>query len=209
MHVVARYGVPTTGRAVVLRAGTAVTSCGRATVIFRPMPDRASVMRYRTTVRATSMRTNDAPSGELTRSRRRGHRGSAVVKRGTQLPVTGGGMFVVTLQRRGLDMMIMFRGELVRSRTRLDTARAVERHAAEVVVDDGPVVHVGDVDTAHVHRRAVVEKGTTAPVTALESNTTIAEAIVHTAVEADMRAPVAGVPGVDATTPTPVAGRPQ
>ena len=153
--LIARYGVSPTR--VVLRAGTTVTASAGSTVIFRPMPGRARVMRYRATMRRTSMRSNDAPSGEFARSRRRSHRGSAVVKRGTQLPVTGSCMFVVTLHRRGLEMMLMFRGELMRSRMRLDTAGTVERHMVDVV-DDGPVIHVGDVDTAHVHGRAVVEK---------------------------------------------------
>jgi len=211
VRVVARYRMPTAGRAVTFGSGATMTSRRRATMIFRSMSARATVMRYivrGTPVRAASMRGNNASSGELTRSRRSGHRRSAVVKGRAQLSITRSGMLMITLQRRGFEMMLMFRGKLMRSRTRLDTTGAVERHVVDVV-DDGPVIHVGDVDTAHVHGRAVVEKGTTAPVTALESNTAIAEAVVHAAVEADMRTPVAPVPGVDATTPTPVARRPQ
>jgi len=206
---VARYRMPTSGRTVVYSTGVTVTSRPRATVIFRSMPARASVMRYRTAaVRGGSMRSNNAPSRELTGSRRRGHRGPAVVKRRTQLSVTGSGMFVVTLHRCGFEMMLVFRGELVRGRVRLDAAGAVERHMVDVV-DDGPVIHVGDVDAAHVHDRAVVEVSSTAPVTALESNTAIAEAVIHTAVEADMRTPVATVPRINATAPAPVSRRPQ
>jgi hypothetical protein len=91
---------------------------------------------------------------------------------------------------------------------RLDAAGAVEGHVV-AVVDDSPVVYVRDVDAAHIHGRAVIEVRTTAPVTTLESNTTIPEAVIHTAVEADMRAPITAVPGVDTAAPTPVAGRPQ
>ena len=105
-------------------------------------------------------------------------------------------------------MMVVFRSQLVSGRMRPDTTGAVERHVADVVMN-GPVVDVGDMHTAHVHGRAVIEKCTAAPVTALESNTTITEAVVHTAVEANMRTPVAAVPEIDATAPTPVARRPQ
>jgi hypothetical protein len=183
----------------------------RGTVIFGSVAARGTVMCYfvrRATVRLASVRTNNTPAGELTRSRRCGHSGSAVIKRRAQLSIPCGGVLVVTLQRRGLEMMLVFCRQLMRSGTCLDAARAIERHV-DVVVDDGMVIYVGDVDTAHIHDRAVIKVGTAAPVTALESNTAITEAVIHTAVEADMRAPVATVPGVDATAPTPVPGRPQ
>jgi hypothetical protein len=117
-------------------------------------------------------------------------------------------MLMVTLQRRGLDMMVMLGCELVGGRMRLDTAGAVERHVVDVV-DNGPVIYVGDMNTTHVHGRAVIEKRTAAPVTALESNTAITETVIHTAVETDMRTPVAAVPGIDATAPAPVPRCPQ
>jgi hypothetical protein len=117
-------------------------------------------------------------------------------------------MLMITLQRRGLEMMVMFSCEFVSRRMRLDTARAVERHVVDVV-DDGPVVHVGDMNTTDVHRRAVIKERTAAPVTALESNTAITEPVIHTAVETDMRTPVTAVPGIDATAPAPVPRCPQ
>ena len=165
VRVVARYRMPTAGRAVTFGSGATVTSRRRATMIlstmiFRSMSARATVMRYivrGTPVRAASMRGNNAPSGELTRSRRSGHPRSAVVKRRAQLSITRSGMLMITLQRRGFEMMLMFRGKLMRSRARLDTTGAVERHVVDVV-DDGPVVDVGDMNTTHVHGRAVVEK---------------------------------------------------
>jgi hypothetical protein len=105
-------------------------------------------------------------------------------------------------------MMIVFRGQLVRGGMRLDAARAVEGRVVHVV-DDGPVVYVGDVNAAHIHGRTVIEIRTPAPIAAFESNTTIAEAVIHAAVKADMRAPIAAVPGINTTSPTPVARRPQ
>ena len=165
VHVVARYRMPTAGRAVTFGTGATMTSRRRTTMILttmilRSMSAGATVVRYivrGTPVRAASMRGNNAPSGELTRSRRSGHPRSAVVKRRAQLSITRSGMLMITLQRRGFEMMLMFRGKLMRSRTRLDTARTVERHVVDVV-DDGPVVDVGDMNTTHVHGRAVVEK---------------------------------------------------
>src|ERR1700722_3005597 len=105
-------------------------------------------------------------------------------------------------------MMIVFRGQLVRGGMPLGTAGAVEGHVGHVV-GDGPVVYVGDVNAAHIHGRTVIEIRTPAPITAFESNTAIAEAVIHTAVKANMRAPIAAVPGINPTTPTPVARRPQ
>ena len=81
VHVVARYRMPTAGRAVTFGTGATMIL---STMIFRSMSARATVMRYivrGTPVRAASMRGNNAPSGELTRSRRSGHPRSAVVKR--------------------------------------------------------------------------------------------------------------------------------
>jgi hypothetical protein len=117
-------------------------------------------------------------------------------------------MLMITLQRRRLEVMLMFRSQLVSGRSCLDTTRSVERHV-HIVVDDRVVIYVGDVDAAHIHDRAVIEVSTTAPVTALKPNTTITEAVIDTAVEADVRAPVATVPRVNATAPAPVPGRPQ
>jgi hypothetical protein len=38
-----------------------------------------------------------------------------------------------------------------------DATRAVERHMVVVVINDGPVIDVGNVHAAHVHDRAVIE----------------------------------------------------
>ena len=84
-RLIARYGMPTTRAAVVLRA-TMVLRAGTTTV------------RYRATMRATgSMRGNNTSAGELARSRRRSHPRATVVKRRTQLSIPGSGVFVITL----------------------------------------------------------------------------------------------------------------
>jgi hypothetical protein len=57
-------------------------------------------MRYivrRASTRTTSTRGNNAPSGELARSRSRGHRGPAVIERRMQLSVSESRVLVITL----------------------------------------------------------------------------------------------------------------
>jgi hypothetical protein len=81
--VVASYRMPTARCAMTFGTGTRMTSSTGATTILRSMTARTSVMRYivlGAAVRTTSMRGNNASSGELTRSRRGGYARSAVVK---------------------------------------------------------------------------------------------------------------------------------
>jgi hypothetical protein len=132
-----------------------------------------------------------------------------VIERRTQLRVSGSTMLVIPLRARGCKMMLMFRGELMSGGVRLDAPGTIEGRVAEVVVDYRSVIHVRDVDTTEVADRAVVEKRPSVPVTALESNTAVAKSVVHAAIEADMRTPVAAMPEVDPTSPTPVARRPE
>ena len=54
-------------------------------------------------------------------------------------------------------MTLVFRGQLMPGRMGPDTTGAIERHAAVVVINDGPVIDVGDVHAAHVRARAVIE----------------------------------------------------
>jgi hypothetical protein len=84
-RLIARYGMPTTRAAVVLRA-TMVLRAGTTTV------------RHRASMRTTgSMRGNDTSAGELAGSRRRSHPRATVVERRTQLSIPGSGVFVITL----------------------------------------------------------------------------------------------------------------
>jgi hypothetical protein len=84
-------------------------------------------------------------------------------------------------------------------------ADAVHGH----VVDDRPVVHVRHVSRAEVSARVVVEEGTTMPIATRESDTGITEAVIDTAVEADVRPPISGMPQIGTVNPTPVARRPE
>jgi len=107
-------------------------------------------------------------------------------------------------------MMLVLRRQLVSGRPRLDAAMAIEAHTGHVdVVDDGSVVYVGNVDRACVAYSTIVEEGPAAPVATLESNSSISEAVVDTAIKADVWPPVAGVPYVEAIDPAPVTGCPE
>src|SRR6202035_5244845 len=63
--------------------------------------------------------------------------------------------------------------------------------------------------TVHVHHGGVVGEVAALPTSALKALAAIAKAVVHAAVEADVRSPVAGVEEEGATAPAPVAGSPE
>jgi hypothetical protein len=77
------------------------------------------------------------------------------------------------------------------------------------VVNDSLVVNIVNVGDIHVIHGAVVIEASVSPISALIADTPVAEAVVDAAVKTDIRAPVAIVPGVSVTTPTPIAGRPE
>src|ERR1035441_10196610 len=77
------------------------------------------------------------------------------------------------------------------------------------VIDHGLVVNIVNVRGVHVIHRAVVAEGSVIPISAFIADTTIAEAVVDAAVEADMRAPIAFIPGVGVAAPTPIPGGPE
>ncbi len=118
---------------------------------------------------------------------------------------------MVSLHRRNFDVMLMLRGHLVSGRSGLDTTVAtIEAHAIHGdVVDYRSIVDIRHMNGADVGDRPVIEIIVTAPVATLKTDTAISEAVVHAAVEPNMRSPIAAVPEINAVGPTPVAGRPQ
>jgi len=110
-----------------------------------------------------------------------------------------------------LDVRLLLGNLLLRSRPGSDAAWAVEAGAIHNggVIDHGTV----DIDIAHhagvyVHNRGVIAKRSAGPITASETNTTVAESVVDAAVETDVRAPIAGVPSINAAAKTPVSRSP-
>ena len=118
---------------------------------------------------------------------------------------------VLSLDRRRRNVGFARRQPFLRRGRRADAARAT------VVTDviDGRVVDhgllVGVVDNVHVdvRDRRVVSKSAVGPAAAHVADADVAEAVVHATVEADVRAPIAGIEPIDTAGEAPVARRPQ
>src|SRR6266851_6564284 len=144
----------------------------------------------------------------------RGHRHrlrTAMVHRGELSAILTHRLLVAHLIHRRLHMLLTQRGLLLGVGAGLHAAgAAVVADAVVVVVHDNglvvDVVNVRDVDVVH---GTVVGEGSVAPVAALIPDAAVAEAVVHAAVEADMRTPIACVEDVSAAAPSPVPGGPE
>jgi hypothetical protein len=120
-------------------------------------------------------------------------------------------VLVIALHGCESDMVLVFRCQLMGAWPRVEaTFAAVEAHSSDIdVIDYRFVVHVGHMHATEVRDRSVVVESATTPVTAFETNTAIAVSVIDSAVEADVRPPIARMPGIGAITPAPVAGCPQ
>ena len=106
--------------------------------------------------------------------------------------------------------MALMRGRFfLGSGTRINAARATVIADDSGVEHDGSVVNVSDVCHAHVGDVAVVVERSAAPLTANKSHPGIAESVVDSAIEADVRSPVSWMPRVGTSTPTPISGCPE
>src|SRR5580704_19053773 len=103
--------------------------------------------------------------------------------------------------------------KLCLGRPRCDAARPAIKAGAihGGVVDDHRFVDVGVVDDGgvHVDYRGVICETPATPFAAEKPNAAIAKAIIHAAVEADVRSPIARMPSVHAAAPAPVAWSPK
>jgi hypothetical protein len=125
--------------------------------------------------------------------------------------ITGCHALVFALHRSEVNMTLVLCNQLVRAWPRMQTTfTTVEAHTVHRdVVDHGPVVNVGDVSLAQVGNRPVVIERATAPIAALEADTTVPVTVVDATIETYVRAPVAGMPKVCTISPTPVTRSPQ
>src|SRR5271165_4474254 len=76
-------------------------------------------------------------------------------------------------------------------------------------VDYGLVVNIVNVRDVHIIHRTVVVEGSVVPISTSIADATIAKPVVDAAVEADMRTPVAFIPGIGVAPPTPIARCPE
>ena len=127
-----------------------------------------------------------------------------------QSAVLARGVFMLQLRRNRAAMRFVGVGCLLRRGTcGYSALSAVVRHVRIIVYDDGLVIDIGDVCDIHISHRPVVEKFAAAPFAAGEAFAEVSEAVINAAVESEMRAPIAGIPNIEAVVPTPVSGGPQ
>jgi hypothetical protein len=136
---------------------------------------------------------------------------AAVIHGGKLAAVLGGHALVSKLIGRGLEVLFAHGHLLLGSGTSRDPARTVVTDPIDNggVVDDRAVdVDVADDGGVYVRDRGVVVEGAADPGAADEAYADIAEAVINAAIVSNMRTPIAGMPHVNAATPTPVTGRP-
>ena len=125
-------------------------------------------------------------------------------------------LLVLLLGGRRLQMRLGREGLLLRRRPCGDAVRPPIETGVSVVDDgrivDNRVVDVGVADdrSIHVHRRSVVSELSPAPFAAGEPASAVSEPVVHAAVEADLRSPVAAMEEISPVISiAPIARRPQ
>jgi hypothetical protein len=154
---------------------------------------------------------HDALAGEFARPRGCRDRRASMIDRRQKRLIRARGFFVLDLSGRGRHMLLMREGFLfVRGPGRGAASAAVEARSGRVGVDDdGLVVDVGDPDTAEIVDGPIVGEHPVVPVSTLVTFAAISVAVIHAAVKADMRSPIACVPGIGAVLPAPVTRRPK
>jgi len=127
------------------------------------------------------------------------------------IAIAARGALVLRLRGRCSNVPVAICCHFSRRRTCVDPATpAVIAHAARLaIVDHRFVVHVVNVRHVDVVDRAVVKKAPAMPVSAFVAEPAVTEAIVNSAIEADMRSPVSGVPEISTSAPAPIAWSPQ
>jgi len=189
---------------MIAASGIGTMRAGVATPVARTFPMILSLIS-----RAAAM--HGAAAVELAWSPRGGYFRPAVVY-GSEL-----GTFIVSprlvvpLQGSGLDVAVVFSRQFARRRARANSASpAVVTHAVHgEVVGNRPVVNVGDVRTAEIVHRAVIEEIPAPPLTTDKAPARVAKAVVDAAIEAHMRSPITRVEDEGGSAPTPVARSPQ
>ena len=121
-------------------------------------------------------------------------------------------LLVLSLQRSGLNVVLIHGHALYGGRLRRGTARAavVANIVDHSVVHDG-VVDIGVVNDGGVHVGdcGVVMENAAAPLATDETDAAIAESVINATVEADVWSPISGVPSIGTTDEAPIARSPE
>jgi hypothetical protein len=141
----------------------------------------------------------------------RSRRGPAVVGRRQLAAIGACRSCVRCLARRCGGMRIMFGRGFLRSRPRTHTSSPVETCAitTDCIVHHGPVIGVVNDGRIYMGHGRVVSEMTSLPLTSKEANAHIPKAIVDASIEADMRAPIAGMEDIGTTNEAPIRRRPE
>ena len=151
-----------------------------------------------------------ARSAERARARCRRDGRLSVVLGGSLLGKLGGGLLMLGLRPRGADVHSMRRRGLPTVGAACGPAGAalVTDARSRRIVGDGAVVEMAAVHVAHVVDAAIVVEIVMVPIAALIAQAIVTIAVIDVAVIADAAAPIAGVEGVEAVVPAPIARSP-
>jgi len=161
---------------------------------------------------ASSARCYHALAVELSRPRRRRNRRAPVVFRGQHAAIAARRLLVLGLHGGGRDMVLVLGRQFRRRGPRRDaTGAAVIADIVDSGAVDDRVVDVGVVNHGGVHIGdcGVVMEGAATPFASNKPYAAITEAIINSAIEADVRAPISSVPEVRASAPTPITRSPE
>src|ERR1700730_17027210 len=153
---------------------------------------------------------NCSSAAEIGRPSGSGNCGPSMILPSEVLTIFTGHMLVLTLHRQGCLVPLVHCLFFLPRRTRLNAAMSTVIADRPVVVHDhGSVInirHIGDADVGH---GTVVIKLSSAPFPAVKSHARVAETVVNSTVETNVRSPVSCMPQVKPISPSPVSGRPQ
>lgn len=140
---------------------------------------------------------------------------AAMVAAVERIAVASSCVYVLRLKSRAIHVALVFRRALACIGIMVNATGATAKSYAAVTVNIVAVkvssVVIGMVDDAGVDapNGGVVVEEAIMPPAAEEANAEVAEAVVDAAIVADCRAPITGVPDVEAVGPTPITGRPK
>src|ERR1700722_19822559 len=108
-------------------------------------------------------------------------------------------------------MLFVGNGLLIGSRSGFDTSGAVKADPVNRDILDHRTVNVGVVNHGRIHmpNGGVAQKFATFPSAPTETGSRITEPIVNTAIEADVRPPIAAMPTIMSSLKSPIARGPK
>ena len=117
---------------------------------------------------------------------------------------------VLDLRTHGRGVRFTRRSKFVRIGTRHQTALTAVVADAAIIHMDVIVthIHIGDTREIDVRHRAVVLEYAAIPMAALVTGPDVAESVVHTTIESDVRPPIARIPPIHVIDKAPVSWRP-